>query len=200
MPKPDLKKIVNFIFEINQLKRQRHSGFKLAGIKDPDTVAEHITRAAQIGYILASLEGDVNPEKVAAIILIHDNGEARIGDQNKIAARYFSTDKAEAAAFNDQLKNLGQQIEKKWQAYFNEFENRNTKEGIIAKDADWLEQAFQAKEYQDLGYPMVENWIENVEKALETESAKKIIKEMKKTNFTDWWLGLKKMTYKKLYK
>jgi putative hydrolases of HD superfamily len=195
-----IKNIVNFIFELNQLKRQRHSGFQLAGIKDPDTVAEHVMRAAQIGYILAVMEGDANPEKVAAMILIHDNGEVRIGDQNKVGARYFDNQQAEQDAFSDQLKNLGGQIEKKWKKYFFEFENRNTKEGIIAKDADWLETAFQAKEYLDMGCPSLDNWIANVEKALETKSAKALIKEMKKTNFTDWWKGLKKMTYKKLSK
>ncbi|MFA6928087.1 MAG: HD domain-containing protein [Patescibacteria group bacterium] len=196
----NIKNIVNHIFEMSQLKRQRHSGFQLAGVKNPDTVAEHVMRAAQIGYILAVMEGDANPEKVAAMVLIHDNGEARVGDQNKVSARYFSVKDAEAEAFSDQLKNLGGEIEKKWQAYFNEFENRNTKEGIIAKDADWLETAFQAKEYVDVGFVFTEDWIKNVEKALETASAKKIIKEMKKTKFTDWWKGLKKMTYEKLYR
>jgi putative hydrolase of HD superfamily len=196
----NIKNIVNHIFEMSQLKRQRHSGFQLAGIKNPDTVAEHVMRAAQIGYILAVMEGDANPEKVAVMILIHDNGEARVGDQNKVSARYFSVKDAEANAFSDQLKNLGGEIEKKWQAYFNEFENRNTKEGIIAKDADWLETAFQAKEYADVGFVFTEDWIKNVEKALETKSAKMIIKEMRKTKFTDWWKGLKKMTYEKLYR
>lgn len=195
----NLKNIVNFIFEINQLKRQRHSGFQLAGVKDPDSVAEHVMRAAQIGYILAVLEGDANPEKVAAMIMIHDNGEARIGDQHKVAARYFNTAAAEQKAFEEQLENLGETIKHKWADYFNQFENRNTKEGIIAKDADWLETAFQAKEYLDLGYKGIGDWINNTEKALETKSAKQLIKEMKNNEFTNWWRGLKKMTYKKIY-
>lgn len=194
------KKIVNFIFEINQLKRQCHSGFQLVGVKDPYSVADHVMRAAQIGYILAVMEGDANPEKVASIILVHDNGEARIGDQHKVAARYFDNQAAEGKAFADQLKNLGGKIEKKWASYFKEFEERNTKEGIIAKDADWLETAFQAKEYMDMGFPFVEVWIKNVSLALETKSAKLLIREMRSTNFTDWWPALKKITYKKIYK
>jgi len=194
----DIKSIVNFIFELNQLKRQRHSGFQLAGIKNPDTIAEHVLRAAQIGYILATMEGDANPETVCAMIMIHDNGEARIGDQNKVSARYFSKDNAEEKAFNEQLENLDSKINEKWSAYFQAFENRNTKEGIIAKDADWLETAFQAKEYLDIGYESAQDWINNVEKALETSAAKKLLAEMKKTKFTDWWKDLKKMTYKKL--
>ncbi|HRY63335.1 MAG TPA: HD domain-containing protein [Patescibacteria group bacterium] len=195
----NLRNTVNFIFELNQLKRQKHSGFTLVGVNEPDSVASHVWRAAQIAYILATMENNPSPEKVATMVLIHDNGEARIGDQHKVAARYFNNSEAEATAFSEQLNNLETRIKNKWQQYFNEFENRNTPEGIIAKDADWLETAFQAKEYLDLGYPMVQNWIDNVGKAVETKSAKLIIKEMKKTGFTDWWRGLKKMTYKKLY-
>jgi putative hydrolase of HD superfamily len=194
----NVKNIVNFIFELNQLKRLKHNGFKLCGVKDPDSIAEHVMRAAQIGYILAVMERVKNPEKIAAMVLIHDNGEIRIGDHHKVSARYFDTKAAEHQAFSDQLNQVGDKISKKWQKYFNEFEQRNTRQSIIAKDADWLEQAFQAKEYVDLGYESAGDWINNVGKALETDSAKKIFEEMKNTKFTDWWQGLKKMTYKKL--
>jgi putative hydrolase of HD superfamily len=144
------------------------------------------------------MEGDADPEKVVTILMIHDNAEARIGDQDKVAARYFSNGAAELKAFTEQTELLSETIQKKWQAYFNEYENRTSREGIIAKDADWLEQAFQAKEYVDTGYKAAQNWIDNVAEAVETESAKKIIAEMKKTEFTEWFSGLKRMTYEKL--
>jgi len=193
----NIEKIVNFIFEINQLKKRKTSGWYLAGVNNPPTVAEHALRAAQIGYILAEME-NANSEKVVSMLIIHDNVEARTGDQNKVSARYFSKKQAEEIAFQEQISGLGEKIEKKWKEYFNEFEERNTREGIVAKDADWLETAFQAKEYLDLGHSSAQNWIDNVEKALETESAKQILSEMKQTIFTDWWKDLKKMTYKKL--
>ncbi len=194
------KKIVNFIFELSQLKKKT-SGWLLAGIstQNSPSIAEHTLRAAQIGYILAEMER-VNPEKVASILLIHDNAETRTGDQNKVSARYFTKKSAEKLAFKEQIGQLGKSIEEKWLTYFNEFENRNTKEGIVAKDADWLETAFQAKEYFDTGYLSTQNWIDNVEKALETDSAKKILAEMKNNKSTDWWKNLKKMTYTKLSK
>ncbi|MCK5081096.1 MAG: HD domain-containing protein [Candidatus Moranbacteria bacterium] len=195
----NIKKIVNFIFEINQLKRQRHMGPQFAGVKNPDTVAEHALRASQIGYILAVME-EANPEKVVSMLIIHDNGETRVGDQTKVGARYFSNKKSEQDAFFEQSDNLGDKIAKKWKELFLEYEDRTSMEGIIAKDADWLEQAFQAKEYVELGYQGMQNWIDNVEKALETESAKKILEEMKNSSFTDWWQGIKKMTYKKIVK
>lgn len=194
----DIEKITNFIFEINQLKHRKQNGWYLAGVTNPPTVAEHSFRAAQIGYILAIMENNANPEKIVAMLIIHDNGEGRIGDQNKISARYFEKKDAEQLAFKEQLEGLGETVEKKWKEYFDEFETRKSPEGVIAKDADWLETAFQAKEYLDLGHKSAIDWINNVEKALETESAKKIIQKMKETEFTDWWKGLKKMTYTKL--
>ncbi len=193
-----IKNVVNFIFEINHLKKQARSGFQFAGIKYPDTVAEHMLRSAQIGYILAVMEGNKNPEKIACMLMIHDNAETRIGDQHKITARYISKKEAEGEVFEDQIRLLDEKIQNKWKIYFDEYESRNTQEGVIAKDADWLEMAFQAKEYFDMGITVATDWIDNVEKAVETKSAKKIMKEMRETQFTDWWKDLKKMTYEKL--
>jgi len=197
-----MKNIVNYIFEIGVLKRERHNGFKLIGIDNPDSVAEHALRAAQIGYILTVLENkkhgtEISPERVASILIFHDNGEVRIGDLHKVAARYIDSREAEKNSFVDQVKYLPEEF-KNLVKYFEEIEERNTKEGVIAKDADWLEAAFSAKEHYDLGNELAMDWINNVGMALETESAKEIFKEMKETRFTDWWTGLKKMLYKKL--
>jgi putative hydrolases of HD superfamily len=197
-----MKNIVNYIFEIGVLKRERHNGFKLIGIDNLDSVAEHALRAAQIGYILTVLENkkhgtEISPEKVASILVFHDNGEVRIGDLHRVAAKYIDSREAERNAFADQVKYLPEEF-KYLVRYFEEIEERNTKEGIIAKDADWLEAAFSAKEYYDLGNELAMDWINNVGLALETESAKEIFKEMKETRFTDWWTGLKKSLYKKL--
>jgi len=193
----DIKNIVNFIFELGQLKRQVHTGWWHAGVKNPVTVGEHVYRAAQIGYILAVMEG-VNPERVASILVMHDNPETRTGDFNKVVSRYYDKVEGERKVLDDQLELLGEEVKNKWQGYFDEIEERKTQEGVVAKDSDWLEVAFQAKEYYDQGYRSAQNWINNVEEALETESAKSILAEMKQTEFTDWLADLKKMTYKKL--
>lgn len=190
-----------FFAEIGTLKRFSCSGWKLAGIKEEDFIGLHVVRAAQIAYILAHLEG-VNPEKTACIVLFHDNGEIRVGDQNKVAARYFDISQAEKKAYLEQIANLPSITQQKLKQYFLEFEKRNTKEGIVAQDADWLETAISAKEYLEKGAPKsIQNWIDNVKKALETSSAKKILEIIEKQeDFTDsWWQGLKKMTYQKLY-
>jgi putative hydrolase of HD superfamily len=189
--------IVDFFFELGQMKRVQHVGWALAGIRSPDSIAEHALRAAQIAYLLAVLES-ADPSRAAMIAMIHDNAEVRIGDHHKVSARYLNTAKAEQQAFTEQVQYLPGKVKKDFLSFFAQYEHRTTKEGIVACDADWLEMAFEARELEEQGYHKAHNWIENIEMAVETVSAKKILRQMKKKSFCDWWKNLKKMTYRKL--
>ncbi|MDF2378798.1 MAG: HD domain-containing protein [Candidatus Gracilibacteria bacterium] len=187
----NIKKLTHFVFEIGQLKRIPHIGWLHAGIKDPERVGEHVFRATQIAYLLADLEG-ADENKTSMMTLIHDNGEARIGDHDLITRQYIDTKKAEQKAFNDQIQWLPPHIADKWKQLFEEREACETKEAQCSKDADMLEQAFQAKEYLDLGNPNAQRWIDQIEGALHTDSSKKIMQELKNTSFSDWWPEFKK--------
>lgn len=180
------KKIVHFVFELSNLKKFKHCGIKFAGVENPDSLAEHAARAAQIAYILADLE-HADPYKCSLMTLIHDNGEIRVGDQHKISSKYFDIKKYEQAAFKDQTNNLPAPTNSTFSDLHTEFEEQKTKESHVSRDADMLETAFQAKEYLDNGYKTAKLWIESVKQKLKTSSAKKILKEMEKTHFTDWW-------------
>ena len=70
---------------------------------------------------------------------------------------------------------------------------RITLEWKIAKDADYLEQAFYAKYYVEIWYEAAQDWINNVWKTLQTDSAKKLFNEMLNTSFSQWWEGLKQV-------
>lgn len=185
------KEIINYFFELGILKKFFHNGPQAAGVKHPDTIAEHAHRAAVIGYFLGEMEG-VSGEKVATMLLFHDNTEARIGDHNKIARRYIKRGVIEKKVLSEQMACLPSSIAKKLKKYWLEQEDKKSKEGIIAYDADLLETAVQAKEYADIGYP-TKNWITNVKKHLKTKSAKKLLLQLEKTHFTDWWKDLKKI-------
>lgn len=191
------QKIADFFFELGMLKRQKHNGMAIAGVRNLDSLADHTARTAIIAYVLAEMEG-ANAEKTAMICLIHDLPEMRTGDHHKISARYMDTKEAEKNAFGEQAENLPKEVQKNWNEYYDQKVKRDTKEGVIAQDADWLEAAVSAREFVVLGYKGAQNWIDNVEKAVETKSAKRLIKIIKNANPNDWWKGLKKMTYKKL--
>ncbi|MBU1446371.1 HD domain-containing protein [Patescibacteria group bacterium] len=185
------KGIVNYLFELGMLKKLFHNGPQVVGVNHPDTISEHCHRAAVIGFILGEMEG-VNSEKVATMLIFHDGPEARIGDHNKIAQRYIDNVEIEKKVIEEQVVDLPKEIGEKIKNYWFSQENKDTPEGRVAYDADILETALQAKEYLDLGYG-TEGWIENVKQNAKTESAKKLIAEIEKTKFTDWWKGLKKL-------
>jgi putative hydrolases of HD superfamily len=186
------KKICNYIFELGTLKKFAHSGVKLAGVKDPDTIAEHVYRSAIIGYVLAKME-KADASKVAMICLFHDNAECRVTDLHKVARRYIDPDEGEIKAYKEQVSGFPPETAKELTNLFTEFEEAKTKEGILARDADMLEMAFQAKEYMETGYKACQDWIDNVENNIKSKSAKTLLKTMKKTGFTEWWIGLKKI-------
>lgn len=192
----NLKSAVNFIFELDQLAKKNNADWSLLGIDRSNSMSDHILRATQISYLLAVLEGSDNPERAVMMALFHDNGKTRIGDQNKVTAKYMFKKEAEELASADQIEGIDKGLEEKILNYTQEFKERNTKEAIIAQDANWLEQAFQAKELYDLGSAGALVWINNIEKALKTNTAKALIKELKRTKFTDWWQDLLVMNYK----
>jgi len=186
-----MKKLINYFFELGMLKKYHHNGPMAAGVKIPDTVAEHSYRAAVIAYVLAELEGE-NGETAASMLLFHDTPEARTGDHNKIAQRYINRDKVEEKVMKDQVKLLPSKIAAKIKKYWLTEHKGSSKLARIAYDADLLETALQAKEYLDTGYP-TKGWIDNVKANLKTASAKKLLRELEKTHFTDWWKEIKKV-------
>lgn len=182
--------ILNFVFELGQLRRIKHEGWRVIGIEDPESVAEHTLRAAQIGFILAKLENYPNPEQVCTMVVFHDIGETRVGDIHKLAKRYITVDEAKATQEQlEPLDELSDQIFDLW----NQVENQTTFAGIIAKDADLLEQAVMAKEYLEKGYVAAQRWIDNVGNALKTDSAKQLLGTLETVNYYDWCLKIQSM-------
>jgi len=186
----DDKDTLKFFYELEQLRKTRHAGWFLAMVENPDSVAEHTLRAAQIGFVLAYMEGYKNPEEVAAMLIFHDMAETRIPDVHKVANRYITKD--EIVVVKDQTEKLGPAGEKIL-AYVKQVEEKSTTAGIIAKDADLLETAVTAREYIERGHPIAQDWIDNVNKRLKTESAKRLLSKLHDVKPTDWWQGLKKI-------
>lgn len=170
-----------FLSELGVLKLYKRTGWWYAGVKNPESIAEHSWRTSAITYFLAKEEG-ANAEKLCTHAVFHDVHETRIGDLHKIASNYFTNKKeVETRVEKDQWKALPKKMQ---------LSKLSEKERTILKDADYLECALQALEYEANGYPLAKNWYERVEKALKTKSAKKLLTELKKLK-GPWWIGLK---------
>src|SRR4030066_123351 len=162
---PVEKDIAKFLYEMGQLKRVKRSGWWIAGVKDPESVAEHSFRTAVIAYILAQLEG-ADREKVVSMSLFHDMSEARTNDAHRIVRRYVNWESVDRKAVDEQSKRLPDEMAKQMVTLFEEFEKEISPEAKVVRDADLLECIVQAREYQTLGYGDVIDWIFNAQNSL----------------------------------
>ncbi|MDD5193399.1 MAG: HD domain-containing protein [Candidatus Nanoarchaeia archaeon] len=182
------KEIVNFLFEVGILSKTPRSGFHFLGTGD-QSVSEHISRVVFIGYSLSMMENNTEVDllKVLQMCLFHDIAETRVSDLNYVHQKYVEA-KSEKAV-EDLCKSLpfGDKIH----TILDEYEERKTKESIIAKDADNLEWIISLKEQFDIGNTRAREWIDSAIKRLKTDNARKIAEDILKTESTSWWFGNK---------
>jgi putative hydrolases of HD superfamily len=176
------KNIVNFLFEVGILSKTPRSGFHFLGTGE-QSVSEHVNRVVFMGYTLALMEKDVDMLKVLKMCMLHDISESRISDLNYVHQKYVK--KEENQAVKDLAGSLpfGNDIIE----VIHEYEARETKEAILAKDADNLEWIFSLKEQQDTGNSRAKQWVLSAIRRLKSESAKRIAEEMLKTDSNEWW-------------
>lgn len=184
-----LKNTLDFISESGLLKRVKRSGWTVLGIDNPESVADHSFRCAVIGYVLACME-KVPAYRVLLMTLFNDIQEARITDLHKMAQRYIDADLAEGSAFYEQVDYLPENAKKELLNMRKEYKKQNTKQGIIARDADILECLIQAKEYHQHGFLEAAKFMKKAPACLRTKSAKKLWKLARTSDLNNWWLSL----------
>ncbi len=183
------KRIIDFFSEAGLLKLIKRSGWWVLGIKNPESVAEHSFRCAIIGYALAKME-KADSDKVLKMSLFNDLQEARINDSHKMAQRYIDYQKAEDAAFNEQISSLPRSMKDELSSLHKEYRNQRTKESIVARDADILECLIQAKEYYGHGFKEANKFMRKAPLHLVSKSAKRLWRIAKSSDINNWWFGL----------
>ncbi len=182
---------LNFFAEAGLLKRIKRSGWWVAGIDDPESVAEHCFRCAVIGYYLAHLE-KVSPYKVLIMTLFNDIHEARINDLHKMGHHYIDFKVAERKVFHDQIQSLDSKIKWEMRKLRQEYDEQRSKESIVARDADILECLIQAKEYHDHGFKGAKRFLHKAPLYLRTKTAKKIWRTSQNWDSHRWWQNIVK--------
>ena len=182
---------LNFFAEAGLLKRVKRSGWWVAGIENPETVAEHCFRCALIGYYIAHCEG-VDPYQVMSMTLFNDIHEARINDLHKMGHYYIEFRKAEEKVFNDQIQRLNSKVKNSLSSMRKKYTQQSTPESIVARDADILECLIQAKEYLDNGYPVAKTFFNRAPSHLKTKTAKALWKAALKWDSHAWWQNVVK--------
>lgn len=168
----DASAIASFGYELGILKRLRRSGWWHVGVRDPESVAEHSLRVAQLAGLLAAEEGG-DPARAAYLAIWHDSQETRTGDLPHTVKPYLTKPNPEQITA-DQTASLPAAAGNSVRAAVNEYEAAETIEARCARDADKLEMLLQAVEYREIGVHRVQGWIDTASKSLETTTAQRV--------------------------
>ncbi|HEY4502758.1 MAG TPA: HD domain-containing protein [Candidatus Paceibacterota bacterium] len=189
----DFNRIAQFLYEVGSMRRiPRMHRQNLLVDDTADNIASHSYRVAFIGWHLAKKE-NADPYKVVMMCLLHDIGEVRSGDQNWVHKRY--TKVFDEEILEDQLGTLPFSDLKE---FATEYEKRESKESIIAKDADLIDQILLLKEYEWQGNKEATEWLrgkgddtENRQfTRLQLDSSKKLVEEILSETPSSWWKDL----------
>ncbi|KPA10491.1 Metal dependent phosphohydrolase [Candidatus Magnetomorum sp. HK-1] len=177
-----MKRIVQFLFEANILKAVQRTGFQFLGA-GKESVAEHSFIIAIIAYTMSKLNPDIDPLKIITMCLVHDIPEARMGDLNYVHQRYATAH--ENRALEDLAKNLpfGEDLIQ----LVDEFNQCETPESRLARDADQISLMLELKALKDQGKRGPEKWLIAAQKRLKTEIGKKLAETIMTTEWDDWW-------------
>lgn len=188
---PALIAAVDFFAEAGLLKHVKRSGWWVAGIKNPESVAEHSFRTAVIGFYLAHLE-KLDPYKVVVMALFNDIHEARINDLHKMGHYYIDFKGAEKKVFKDQVAHLQESVRAVLERMRHDYDEQTTPESIAARDADILECLLQAKEYYDRGHQGAKIFFKRAPDYLKTKSAQAMWRTMEIWDSHQWWQNVVK--------
>lgn len=175
-----------FLHEAGHLKNLPRAGWLLLGIRQPESVAEHSFRVGIVGLALAAMEG-ADPGRTAALCLMHDVRETRIGDVPSVGRAYVTTAVPQAVTAH-QTAGLPDETAALFQGLTAEYEDAETLESKVAHDADKIETLLQATEYATQGYGS-EPWQDTSIQALRTESAKQLAQAITTTDARGWWMS-----------
>lgn len=187
------ERMADFLFEVGTMRKIMRMHRQLLLTDDmSDSIASHTYRVTIIGWLLAKQE-EVDPYKVVMMCLLHDMGEVRAGDQNWLHKSYVKT-------FDDEINEdqLGTLPFPDLKDFISEYEERESKEAIVAKDADLLDQILLLREYEWQGNKEASVWLRgkgdeegNAQfRKLKTKSARELGKTIYDRAPSEWWNNL----------
>lgn len=178
-----MKNIANLLFEAGMLKRIPRSGYQFLGA-GKESVAEHVHMMTFIAFVMAKLSPGVDLERLLSICLLHDLPEARIGDLNAVQKKYVQADEEKAVSDLAETLPFGNEMTE----LMAEFNRRETREALLARDADQIAFILDLKALGDTGYKTPDKWMEHVTARLETDIGRDIAQSILGTQWDGWWL------------
>ncbi|HEY0080932.1 MAG TPA: HD family hydrolase [Pyrinomonadaceae bacterium] len=160
--------MLSILLEAQRLKRLDRTGWVLRGLAPgAESVAAHSYGVALAAMLLADevrargVELDV--ERVLRLALLHDLAEVRTGDMPRTAVELYSAEvrrRAERAAFDDIVKELGASLQESYSAFHEDYEQRESLEARLVKAADIIDLLAQALIFERAGVRGLEEFWE----------------------------------------
>ena len=142
----DTNRILESFFELSMQTRLPRTGWILAGVTNPESVADHCYETALIAYLLSKrIEEKVDMEKVLLMALFHEIGECRLSDLPRRSKDYIGKAKrqAEREAALDVLNGLSNEVIQ----LQDELHSLSTPEARLVEAAEELQIIFKSLVY-----------------------------------------------------
>jgi putative hydrolase of HD superfamily len=178
-----MKNIANLLFEVNHLKKIQRTGYAFLGV-GKESVAEHSFCTTFIAYLLAEMVPEADPLRLTTMCLVHDLPESRIGDLNYVQKKYVVAD--EPKAIEDLSENSP--LEGRLAALISEFNQGESIEAQLARDADQLAFIIELKSLLDIGFKPPQKWLPYVMQRVKTSAGKTLADQIMETDRDEWWL------------
>jgi putative hydrolase of HD superfamily len=155
----DLKGLAELLLEAATLKWVARTGWRMRGVPEAESVAEHSYGVALVALALADVlqaEAGACPVldlgRLLSMALLHDLAEVRLTDLPASALRLLGGEAKREAEASALLPLLGPLPSKgRLVALWNEFEDATSPEGRLVRDADKLEMMIQCLRYEQAG-------------------------------------------------
>jgi putative hydrolase of HD superfamily len=153
-------RLLAVLLEANELKTIPRMGWRVRGVTDGESVAEHSYSVALISMILADrMDIEVDKEKLLRIALLHDLSEHMLGDIHAPATKLLGEEEKERAE-ERVLRQLFEGIDEgeRYVELWKEFADRTSVEGRLVRAVDKLEMFTQAYQYESAGNRMLDDF------------------------------------------
>jgi putative hydrolases of HD superfamily len=150
------KDFIEFAKMVGKMKRIPRTGWKIRGVKEAESIADHSFGATLLGMVLSDLEG-MDTEKIMRMLILHDIEEIETGDVDAITKRELNKEvlkDKQLEAVRKAISPLPETLKKRYLSLWEEVEEGKTLEAKFCKDIDKLEMMLQLVSYEneDMSY------------------------------------------------
>lgn len=140
--------IMEFLFLLGKLKSTPRTGWVRCGIKNPESIADHMYRMATMAFLVNPCSG-LAKDRCIKMALVHDMAESIVGDLTPHDDISVSQKHQHEQAAMDHIAGLvSRDVAKEFMELWQEYEDQATAESKFVKDLDRFDMILQAFEYE----------------------------------------------------